>query len=274
MTQPPFSAAAADPARRFFLAAPYPDAGAAPRLLAGEAEHATRVLRLGPGERVLGLDGAGTTWPLRIAAAGAGRGRELALEHDGEPWREPAPGEPGAPLPWIEVAVAWPRDARAEAMCDRLVQLGLAAIVPLVARQAGGGARSAAAGAAQKRTRLERVLREACKQSRRAWLPALGDAIAPAELAAAREGAPIALLDPHADFALDVWVRSLAGTPLARATPERPLVLAVGPEGGFDADERSALLAAGATPVRVGPHVLRIETAAEAALAIVAGALA
>ncbi len=40
-----------------------------------------------------------------------------------------------------------------------------------------------------------------------------------------------------------------------------PLLL-IGPEGGFTADEQSAAIAAGATAVRLGPHILRIETAA------------
>ena len=61
------------------------------------------------------------------------------------------------------------------------------------------------------------------------------------------------------------------GSPASR---EQPLVLVVGPEGGLTEEERGALLEAGAGPVRLGPHVLRIETAAEAAVAIAMGLFA
>ena len=61
-------------------------------------------------------------------------------------------------------------------------------------------------------------------------------------------------------------------SPAGLGSEARPVVLVVGPEGGFTAEERDAFLREGATAARVAPHVLRIETAAEAALAV-AGAV-
>jgi 16S rRNA (uracil1498-N3)-methyltransferase len=55
------------------------------------------------------------------------------------------------------------------------------------------------------------------------------------------------------------------------AAAQTPAVLLVGPEGGFDPDERAQALASGAVLARVGPYVLRVETAAEAGLAILVG---
>ena len=152
---------------------------------------------------------------------------------------------------------------------------------PLLCRRAGPAsaalARRPGAGA-PRRERLERVLREACKQSRRAWLPELQPPAGPAELAAElageRPARAVALLEPGAPLSLDTWVRALLAEGGSPASREQPLVLVVGPEGGLTEEERGALLEAGAGPVRLGPHVLRIETAAEAAVAIAMGLFA
>ena len=67
-----------------------------------------------------------------------------------------------------------------------------------------------------------------------------------------------------------------AGAPMvgpAAASLQEPIVLAIGPEGGIEADELEALIAAGFRPVRLGPTILRFETAAVAALAIARTAL-
>jgi 16S rRNA (uracil1498-N3)-methyltransferase len=245
------------------------DAGAAgePRLLPEDAEHAARVRRLAPGDLLVGLDGRGGRHPLRVRAVGK---RRLELERAGEPSAEAAPGSEGASLPWIELAVAWPRKKRVEGMVDRLVQLGAAAIRPLAARQRGPEEVPEEASA-----RLRRVAREACKQSGRAWLPEFEPVLTPAELArvhAARgaAGGAVAVLDPRSLLALDSWLRSLQPALHRVGTRERPIVLVIGPEGGLADDERTALLDAGAGFVRLGPHVLRVETAAEAAMAVAA----
>lgn len=249
-----------DHAPAFFLA---PDSTPDhPRLLPEDARHAQRVLRLGQGERLLGLDGRGVRQPLRVRAV---RKNALELEAGGAATHEPAPGEEGSALPWFELAVAWPRRNRVEDMLSRLVQLGAAGIRPLAARQRGPGAAPADAPA-----RLLRVAREACKQSGRAWLPELGPALSPPELARAHAGATLAVLDPDAGLPFDTWLRSLRPSPLGIGTRARPIVLVIGPEGGLAEDERAALLEGGASAAWLGPHILRVETAAEAAMAIAA----
>jgi 16S rRNA (uracil1498-N3)-methyltransferase len=244
---------------RFFLATPH--RAAAPRLLAGEAQHALRVLRLGPGDPLLGLDGEGGLWPLRIARA---ERDELELAPAGEPERDPAPGEPGAPLPWIELAVSWPRKGRAEEMLSALVQLGAAAITPLDARWRGNAPAPRAPD-----ERWLRIAREACKQCERTWLPELSEAKAPSRLLEERAGAAIAVLDARQGMSFDTWARSIVpGHTAGIGTRERPILLAVGPEGGFTPEERELFLLRGATFVSLAPHVLRVETAAVAALAV------
>jgi len=246
---------AADPGsaaeRRFFLARSPSDGRA--ELGEDDARHALRVLRLGVGDRLIGLDGSGGTWPASISAVGRDR-VQLRIEAGGRV--DPAPGAPGSALPWIEIAVAWPKPGRVEAMLDRLTQLGAAAIAHLACERAGPHARDPSGA---RRGRLERVLREACKQSGRSWLPVLADA--PAEAPA-----ELLLLDPHAESTLPTWALETG-----RAwTAAMPLRVLVGPEGGFTASEREHWIARGARPVALGPHVLRVETAAEAAMATLA----
>ena len=127
------------------------------------------MLRLKTGDRLVGLDGRGESWPLEVASVARDR---LTLASAGERRLDPRPGTKGAPLPWIEVAVPWPKGGRVEEMLDRLTQLGAAAIAPLACARAGPHSREQPAN---RRERLERVLREACKQSGRTWLPVLRD---------------------------------------------------------------------------------------------------
>lgn len=246
----------------FFLATP-PDESSA-RLLPEEREHARRVLRLQAGDLVLGLDGRGHRWPLRIVQLSA---REIDLEPAGPPEFTPEPGTEGAELPWIEVAVAWPRKTRVDAMVGRLVQLGAAAITPLRAEHRGPEPVPKRA-----HERHAKLAREACKQSGRTWLPELGDAADVAELVRSRRSGALALLDPRGGLSFDTWLRSLPASH-ALGTRARPIVLVVGPEGGFSSEERDLLIEAGASPVWLGPHFLRVETAAEAAMAVAAAVL-
>lgn len=232
------------------------------RLQPEDALHAARVLRLGAGDLLFGLDGKGGRFPLRVREV---QRNELQLEAAGEREHTPAPGEEGSPLPWFEVAVSWPRRNRVEEMVSRLVQLGVAAIRPLLARQRGPEEVPE-----EVTERVRRVAREACKQSGRAWLPEFEARLAPDELAKRRPDSALALLDPEAGLALDTWLRCLQPAPGGLGTRTRPIVLLIGPEGGIAAEEREALLLGGASPTWLAPHILRVETAAEAAMAVAA----
>jgi len=233
-----------------------------PRLQREDEQHAARVLRLRPGDSLVGLDGRGGRHPLRVRAVRKGL---LELEVAGPVEVVPGPGEADAALPWFEVAVAWPRRNRVESMVGRLVQLGAAAIRPLAAHHRGPEEVPADAA-----PRLARVVREACKQSGRSWLPVLEPPLTPVELARHRAEPVMAVLDPLAGLSLDTWLRSLLPAPIGLGTRARPIVLVIGPEGGLSEEERDALLACDASLTWLGPHVLRVETAAEAAMAIAA----
>jgi 16S rRNA (uracil1498-N3)-methyltransferase len=100
----------------------------------------------------------------------------------------------------------------------------------------------------------------ALTQSGGAWLPVLyPDAPPERAIAASPAGAR--------------WLLDAAGEPVPSLPVQAPITIALGPEGGLEAAERSDMLAAGFTPVRLAPLTLRFETAAVAALGIVRAAL-
>lgn len=250
--------------RRFFLERT-PEEGV-PALLRCEVAHALRVLRLKAGDRLVGLDGRGSTWPLRVSEASHGR---IGLVAEGPAKREPMPGDPAAPLPWIEVALAWPRGSRAEETVDRLTQLGAAAIAPILAGRLPPASRDFSGNRLE---RLGRIAREACKQCGRSWLPVLHPPRPLGDLV----GGETVLLQPGAASGLSEWARGREHSREIGArwpwTVDNPLRIVVGPEGGFAPEEEAFLLKRSTRTARLGPHTLRIETAAEAALAILADA--
>ncbi|MGH9103810.1 MAG: RsmE family RNA methyltransferase [Acidimicrobiales bacterium] len=195
------------------------------------AHHVARVLRLRPGELVTAADGHGGWRPCRL---GGGRGRPR-LDPEGPPREAPRPA------PAVGVAFSLLKGDRPAWVVQKLTEMGVDRIVPLVAGRAV--VRWEPGEVDRHLDRLRRVAESAVMQSRRLWLPELWEPRTLAELAA-RE--PVAL--------------SQSG-----GGPPRPgAILAVGPEGGWAGEE----LALGLPCVGLGPTVLRAETAA-----LVVGAL-
>ncbi|MFT7667356.1 MAG: 16S rRNA (uracil1498-N3)-methyltransferase [Planctomycetota bacterium] len=244
--------------RRFVLQAT-PIEGA-PKLLPEDQEHALKVLRVRAGDRIVGLDGRGNSWELVVKNSDR---RNLELELCGEMVSAPVPGSAKASLPWIEVWCPLPKGNRAEAMISKLTQLGMARFVPILSENCEIQAKEASKGRFQ---RLERSSREALKQCGRLWLPVIDDTRDLA-LLEQEEGNRI-VLDPECKTNLGALIGELSGQ--VEWTGQNPLILIAGPEGGFSPRELALLRESGAHSARIGPHILRIESAVEAALAIVA----
>ena len=186
------------------------------------------MLRLRPGDGVTVSDGAGGRLACRFGPR---------LETVGEVERV------ARQVPQITVAFAVVKGQRPEWAVQKLTELGVDRIVPILS--ARSVVRWPAGESASQLTRLRRVAREAAVQSRRVWLPVVGT-VARFETVAAERGACVA----HP-----------GGGPPSLHRP----VLLVGPEGGWDEAE---LAVAGPATVGLGPSVLRTETAA-----VVAGTL-
>ena len=185
------------------------------------------MLRLRAGEELTVCDGAGGVLRCRFGPR---------LEPVGEVERVPRPAPP------VTVAFAVVKGQRPEWAVQKLTEIGVDRIVPLLA--ARSVVRWPPGEVGGQLARLRRVAREAAMQSRRAWLPAV-------------EG-----VTPFADVAAEAGA-ALAHPGGGRPGLDRPVLL-VGPEGGWDGGE----LARGLPRVGLGPSVLRAETAA-----VVAGAL-
>ncbi len=209
-----------------------------PVVEADDRHHLARVLRLRAGEPVIATDGRGHWSLCRYRGDASGREAGAVLEPDGPVAFEPAPS------PSLTVAFAPAKGDRPEWVVQKLTELGIDRIVPLVATRSvvrWDGDRAARAV-----DRLRRVAREAVGQCRRVWLPELTDVRTVGDVVG--DGAVLA---------------QLGGAPPTTATT----TVAVGPEGGWSPDE----LAVAGTTVGLGPYVLRAETAALVAGAILAG---
>lgn len=213
-----------------------------------EAHHALRVRRVREGEPVTAFDGCGqiATGPLR-ADRSTRKTRAAWVEvHQRTHQPPPAPG--------VFLIVATPRPSRLDWMVEKCTELGAEALILC------DFARSTPRPAAANRERLRRIAIEACKQARRAWLPRLGQAADPVSA--------LAELRPRRTFVADprAGTRPLAAA-LGAVDSSGPVAVVVGPEGGLTDDELCALQEAGAEPVTLAPYVLRVETAAVAAVA-------
>lgn len=233
-------------ARRLFYAQEW-KAGRA--YLRGEtAEHVRRVLRAERGQ-VYELSDGERVWLGRIEAFGRETVEFALLE-------ELARARVAAP---VHLMVALFKFDHFEWMIEKTTELGVERITPVATLRAEKGLEAAAG---KRQARWERIAREAGQQSRRVRPPEIGSVISLREALAMNGEARLFL--EEASGAL----------PLLRAVNGHESCVAVlcGPEGGWDDREREAAREAGWRSVSLGPMILRAETAAVAALAVLLAA--
>lgn len=213
-----------------------------------EGRHAAVVRRIAPGETVELTDGAGQLARcVVVTVSKQGLTCEVTDRFD-------VP----EPRPRVVVAQAIPKGDRGETAVETMTEVGVDEILPWAARRCVVRWSGERGDKALRRWRS--TAREAAKQSRRAWLPAVGDVVTTSRLAARA-----------ATAALAVVLHEEATEPLG--TLDLPaggdILLVVGPEGGVAPDELDQLAAAGAVAARLGPTVLRTSTAGTVAAGIV-----
>jgi 16S rRNA (uracil1498-N3)-methyltransferase len=230
-------------APRLFVEAPL-GAGAQPALGPEASHYLTHVLRLGPGGTVLAFNGRDGEWRTQIVRAGR---RDIALRA-----LEPVRAQPAASGPGYAFAPL--KQARLDYMIQKAVEMGVSRLMPVATAHTQVTRMNAA--------RLRANAIEAAEQCGILSLPAI-DEMKPFEhwLASLSEAAGVIFCDEESETASPL-------TALQRLKPACAILL-VGPEGGFDASERRALLARDNTlRISLGPRVLRADTAAVAALAL------
>ncbi|MCZ8129798.1 MAG: 16S rRNA (uracil(1498)-N(3))-methyltransferase [Steroidobacteraceae bacterium] len=215
------------------------------------ATHLVRVLRLRAGDRLAVFDGAGREHDATLAQVRGDR-VDVVL---GAP-RAAAAESPLA----ITLVQGISRGERMDYAIQKATELGVRRIVPVFAERSV--VRLDASQAERKLEHWRGVATSACEQCGRARLPEL--------LPPRRYLEYLAEARPPAEASHVRLVLAPEGTHAARDLPERldAAELLVGPEGGLTTEEESLALARGFVGLRLGPRILRTETAAAAAIAV------
>jgi 16S rRNA (uracil1498-N3)-methyltransferase len=207
----------------------------APVLDDDDRHHLARVLRVRDGDPITASDGQGRWRPCRFAAVLEPAGDIVTVD---------------PPAVRLTIGFALVKGERPELVVQKLTELGMDRIVPFIAERSV--VRWDPDRAAKQVVRLRRVAREAAMQSRRCFLPEV------------TELSTFAALVGHPGMAIADKGGAPPGIHLSGAL--------IGPEGGWTADERAHAAVAGAPAIALGGQVLRAETAAFTAAALL-GAL-
>lgn len=223
-------------------------AGALVELAEDAARHA-QVLRLRTGEPAVLFNGGGGEHQARIV-----EGKRSRVRVQVGAWRAI---EREAPLA-VTLLQGVSSGEKMDFTVQKATELGAAAIQPLLGEKSV--VRLSAERAQAKLVHWRRIAIAACEQCGRNRLPVIAAPLRVADYCRQPGGGGLRLL-------LSPLVEKGLREALARAPTA--LTLAAGPEGGFSTEEETLLAAAGFMPVRLGPRVLRTETAALAALAAI-----
>ena len=210
------------------------------------AHHVRDVLRLTRGAELVLFNGRGGEYAAQLLAVARGEVRAALGAY-----RE---GVPESSLV-VTLVQSISRGERMDYTLQKAVELGVRYIVPVTSSRT-----VVRLDSTREEKRLDHwrgVVRHATEQSGRTLVPELATMCTLAAWLANANAMPSYMLDPIA-------TRSLAGQP----APGANVAIVAGPEGGFSSAERTQMAAAGLLAVRLGPRVLRTETAALCALTI------
>lgn len=221
--------------------------GADVRLSEAAAMHLVRVLRGAVGDQCVLFNGDGIDYTARIIAIGK---RDVRVEIIGA--NQPA-NESTLPITLLQSLA---RGEKMDLVLQKATELGVAGFVPVASERSE--VRLDGDRVDRRVAHWRNVVIAACEQSGRASVPSVATPVAlPQALQTLEPASTRLLLDP---------VATLAAADLD-LDASRHVVLAIGPEGGWSPRDRSALVGAGFQGLRLGPRILRTETAGIAAIA-------
>ena len=238
---------------RLYVDAPLA-AGAVVPLGRQQSHYLLNVLRLGAEDRVLAFNGRDGEWLARLATAGK-KGASLALVEQTRAQTVPAD---------LHYLFAPLKHARLDYMVQKAVEMGASRLQPVLTRHTQVA-----------RLNLDRMRANAIEAAEQCGILSLPEIVAPLALeqaCAALEPARLLVFCDEAAEGRD----PTAALAAARSQTEssRKLAVLIGPEGGFSPEERDALLRhPRIVRLALGPRILRADTAAVAALAVVQAAL-
>ncbi|MBO0903023.1 16S rRNA (uracil(1498)-N(3))-methyltransferase [Jiella sonneratiae] len=229
---------------RLYLEAELSEDGAVP-LEPAQVNYLLSVLRLDDGATVLAFNGRDGEWRCRIERTGKKKAGLVATARLREQTKAPTLAYLFAPL----------KHARLDYMVQKAVEMGAGILQPVMTQHVQAS-----------RVNVERMRANAVEAAEQCGILTIPDCREPlkfdAALAEYRGRGPMVFCDEREDA--ESPVATLAGL------PKGPLSLLIGPEGGFSGEERERLLAEpDVTAISLGPRILRADTAAVAALAVV-----
>ena len=229
---------------RLFVKSPL-SAGADVVLDRDQAHYLKNVLRIKPDSYVLIFNGADGEWCSRVATAGK-KSMSLAAEH------QTRPQDAGPDLHYLFAPI---KRARVDYMAQKATEMGASVLRPTITRRT-----------IAERIKVERLAANAVEAAEQCGILRVPEVHAPEKLEDVLSG-----WDPERRLVVADETASVA-SPLDALASEasRPHAVLIGPEGGFDPEERALLLKQDfVLPISLGPRVMRADTAAVACLTLV-----
>tara|TARA_R110002049_G_scaffold2750_2_gene21433 strand:- start:209681 stop:210382 length:702 start_codon:yes stop_codon:yes gene_type:complete len=210
----------------------------------GEAQHAARVMRVSIGDTIILFDGIGNEAEAKVSSVNR---RQVCCQCG------PATELDRESSISLSLGIALPKPDRAKEMVERLTELGVASVTPII------GDRTQRPPSTSLIEKLRRSVIESCKQCGRNRLMVVHD---PGSLAEFLSGGL---------FSSNRWIAHPSGA--APVSPRKDLnesvVALIGPEGGWSEEEVAQAISHGFQSVSLGKRILRIETAAAVIAALV-----
>jgi 16S rRNA (uracil1498-N3)-methyltransferase len=219
------------------------------RLTPDQTHYLTRVLRLGPGDRFIALNGKGGAWLTELT-----QGQTAQLLE---------PVELGTELLLaVTLVAALPKGSGFDEVVRQATELGVYSIQPVTSD------RTLPEPSAKKLERWQRIATEAAEQSERLHVPQVLPVRPLPQALVQHRGQASLICEARGD--LPHLLHRLGAIAAQGKTSSERLVIAIGPEGGWSAAELDQAVSLGYEPVSLGPRILRAVTAPIMALSLIA----
>lgn len=222
------------------------------RIQGSDVNHMKNVLRMRPGEEVMVSDGNNRQYRCRVEDYPEGEAVLAILEA----------GLVDTELPSrIYLFQGLPKQEKMELIVQKAVELGVCQVIPVQTRRCV--VKLDAKKAAKKVQRWQQIAESAAKQAGRGYIPAVSEVMTFQGALAFSEALDIRLIPYELADGMEGTRKILDGI-----RPGQSVGIFIGPEGGFEKEEVSRAVEAGAMPITLGKRILRTETAGIAVLSI------
>jgi 16S rRNA (uracil1498-N3)-methyltransferase len=220
------------------------------KLSTAESHHAKSVLRLGRGQILMVVDGAGNAYRGEITGSSSGKTVDVAVHTRIRNW--------GEPMVKLTLAAGLSTGSKFDSIVQKGTELGVVRFAGLVCEKSKVKLEDSKRIKSRK-TRLEKVTLAAMKQCRRSYRPEVAIPVDFEEFIKETDSDSLnVMFDPDGQQL----------SKLVFETDVRRVIALVGPESGFSAEEVDLATAAGFQVISLGPRVLRTETAGPVACAL------